>query len=141
MDLREKLVKAEACEDGIKYYLDNQKKIDEMIASGKILVNTYKEFNNFSWAINEKIIKVKEFKYENSSGYWKKSTYDKNGNKVKYEDSKGYWNKYTYDKNGNKIKFKDSDGYWEKWIYDKNGNKVKCEDSKGYCRNYSTDKF
>ena len=132
MNLREKLVKAEACKSGIKYYLDNQEKIDKMIASGKILVNNQNEYDNFSWAIDEKIIKVKELKYEDSDGSWSKATYDKNSSKIKYKSSTGYWNKWTYDKNGNEIKYEKSDGYWSKSTYDKNGNQVKYEKSDGY---------
>ena len=50
--------------------------------------------------------------YENSDGYWEKSTYDSNGNEIYWEDSNG--EKYEYDSNGNKIYHEFSGDYWKK---------------------------
>jgi hypothetical protein len=48
--------------------------------------------------------------YENSKGYWYKSEYNSQENRIRYENSNGYWWKSEYDSQGNQIYYEDSDG-------------------------------
>ena len=67
-------------------------------------------------------LNVKEFPFEIK---------DKNGNLIYYEDSDGYWIKSTCDSNGNRIYSENSNGHWLKREYDSNGNRIYFENSHG----------
>ena len=73
-----------------------------------------------------------------SNGYWRKSTYDSDGNQLTFEDSNGFWVKSTYDSNGRQLTCEDSHGYWYKSTYDSNGNQLTFERSDGLKRGFNT---
>ena len=142
MKITKKLLKKlGCCEYGIIKFINTPElhNIDNDIKS-IIIKDDKKIFNDFVFFL-DKIKKhiVDSIKYEESSGYWKKYTYDDKGNQIKYENSNGYWETFTYDDKGNKIKFEDSNGYWKKYTYDDKGNKIKSETFNGYWEKFTYD--
>jgi len=121
MKITKKILKIlECCDSGIFKFINTSElhNINDDI-KGIIIkddINMFRDFVFFLNKINKHIVDF--IKSEFSGGYWKKYTYNDNGNLIKSEDSNGYWKKYTYVDKGNQIKCENSNGYWKKFIYD-----------------------
>lgn len=70
--------------------------------------------------------------YEDSDGYWEKSSFDSQSNRIYFEDSDCFWEKCIFDSQGNLIYSEDSAGFWTKRKYDSFGNQIYYENSKGF---------
>jgi len=85
-----------------------------------------------------------EIRRKTSSGYWRKTKRDENGNEIwretkRDESGNEIWREIKRDESGNEIRRKTSSGYWRKTKRDENGNEIKREDSTGYWREITRD--
>ena len=132
-----KLVKLNACLDGLNYILANKLQNFEFCEKSEIIVDQESEFKFIEWLMGkDKTIKIKSL----SCGL-QQIVYDENGNKTSYTNTYGKVERWTYDDNGNKTSYTNTDGKVASWIYDEKGILCEVFSSAGFKKIKSTIKI